>query len=99
MTTILDPTSGTTIDLDGPAEAVAALTEYARRNGGIAMKCPTPCYWCDELHELDKLHFYSHACNCQTSGGCRHGICDECNDELNEEVALEAASRDMEGEL
>lgn len=39
------------------------------------MKCPTPCYLCHELYELDHLHFNA-ACDCPD--GCDHGICDEC---------------------
>ena len=40
------------------------------------MRCPTPCYLCSELTELDDLQFNTSVCYCPD--GCTHGICWEC---------------------
>lgn len=40
------------------------------------MKCPTPCYICREICELDRLHFNTEFCDCRD--GCSHGVCDDC---------------------
>lgn len=46
------------------------------------MKCPTPCYCCNQIVELHDLCFYSGiVCDCQADGECEHGICDECIEE------------------
>lgn len=47
------------------------------------MKCPTPCYRCGEIVELDGLHFNTGIgdCNCGVDESCTHGICDECFNE------------------
>lgn len=42
------------------------------------MKCPTPCYMCDRIVELDKLNFNTAWCDCEPMRGCSHGICDRC---------------------
>lgn len=44
------------------------------------MECPTQCYLCGQLFELDKLTFFTDYCECDSwMGGCTHGLCWTCN--------------------
>lgn len=54
------------------------------------LHCPVPCSRCGRIIELDESNFYTRFCECDWFGGCDHGICDTCRDELDEEVVDDA---------
>lgn len=46
------------------------------------MDCPVPCTRCGDLIELARALFYTKYCGCPLAGGCEHGICHNCLEEV-----------------